>query len=699
MAVKYLPWVIVITSLSWGCTKGTLREKIFGKSEPSSEEYGTPFAVQNVMRLSALPPNVNLGIRDYANCEEISADLSRTLDSMNAQNKALIAKSIQDQLNWMRRPQTHQSETAQADSASSGSETMTNVQEQGVDEADSFRIGQNLIFARKTDGIAVVDRQTLAYVGHIPLLSRTQVQLYTQDQQFILIQMVPKQDPMQMSLSSPISTTDSSRYYADDQMSTDIRIYDTQPGSMPTLKKNWVWEGKYLDSRLIQNQLVLVMNDSLTGVPASFAWDEFSEESWFSDPEAFEIFSRMKSYYSKQSLSPIQNESISGVPCTAISQRKVADFDLSFTKILSLDITKNEAQAKVIGTIGQGQQIYVTQDSIYLIKNGFNWFSGFGAYSNYGSSEEKVYLRQAMFNPNDGDLKMVAEGEVPGRIKDRWALRGLNAGKNLVITTSTGLLWNSAENVAQNHLFVLQLDESNRILQILSGIQNFGTHEDIRSVRYVGDKVYVVTFKKTDPLFAFDLSDLTQPQLLSGLKIPGFSTYMHPVAEGRMLGLGFDAADMGAYALYQGIQVSLFDISDPREMARIDNHVYGNRGSSSEATSNHHAFFFDAASGLIGIPIVILPKDNQAFFSGTLILAYENDKLVEKGRISHQEWIPGGASSGYGQWWQNQQASQDVNRVYRVDDRLITISPYGLKAFALDNFAYPLVSTVFTVKN
>ncbi|RYZ55497.1 MAG: hypothetical protein EOP07_14100, partial [Proteobacteria bacterium] len=307
-------------------------------------------------------------------------------------------------------------------------------------------------------------------------------------------------------------------------------------------------------------------------------------------------------------------------------------------------------------------------------------------------------------DPKTGALSAAGEGQVNGHIKDRWALRSLNEGKNLIVASSTGLLTaSSGPDVAQNHLFVMELNVESKALNVKASILNFGTREDIRSVRYVDDKAYVVTFKKTDPLFAFDLSNLSEPKLLSGLKIPGFSTYMHPLADGRMLGIGFDALEQGDFAYYQGIQVSLFDVSNPLDMARIDNHIYGTRGSSSEVTTDHHAFFYDEVSKLLALPLVELTGDQLKgeetvrTFSGAVIYNFSGDKLEETARLSHAEWIPAQCIANMDStvWWQDHADSMDINRIYQIDNRLITVSPFGIKSYDLTNLAKATVATMF----
>ena len=86
-------------------------------------------------------------------------------------------------------------------------------------------------------------------------------------------------------------------------------------------------------------------------------------------------------------------------------------------------------------------------------------------------------------------------------------------------------------------------------------------------MRFVGDTGYVVTFRQVDPLYVLDLADPTAPRVTGELKIPGYSAYLHPVGPGLLLGVGRDATPDGATG---GVQVSLFDVSDPADPVRLD---------------------------------------------------------------------------------------------------------------------------------
>jgi uncharacterized secreted protein with C-terminal beta-propeller domain len=136
------------------------------------------------------------------------------------------------------------------------------------------------------------------------------------------------------------------------------------------------------------------------------------------------------------------------------------------------------------------------------------------------------------------------------------------------------------------------LDQSGDDLNVVGSVGGLGQHEFLRGVRFVGDKGYVVTFKKTDPLFVLDLHDPTAPAVAGELKIPGFSEYLHPVGNDLLIGLGRDTDDQGDFALDIGLQVSLFDVSDPANPKRVAVQKLAGRWERSAAEFDHHAFSY-----------------------------------------------------------------------------------------------------------
>jgi len=218
--------------------------------------------------------------------------------------------------------------------------------------------------------------------------------------------------------------------------------------------------------------------------------------------------------------------------------------------------------------------------------------------------------------------------------------------------------------------------------------------EDIRSVRFAGDRGFVVTFKKTDPLFVFDLSEPTAPAVLAELKIPGFSTYMHLMGDDarHLLTIGYDAADQGDFAFFTGVLLQIFDVSNPTAPTLAHREVIGTRGSSSAALTDHLAFNYFAPRDLLSIPITICEGGdqnggfgNEMTFSGLLVYdVTAEDGFSARGRVPH----PVGQEASCGNWWTD--ATSQVKRSVVMDDFVLSISESLIKVNALGDLATDL---------
>ena len=182
-------------------------------------------------------------------------------------------------------------------------------------------------------------------------------------------------------------------------------------------------------------------------------------------------------------------------------------------------------------------------------------------------------------------------------------------------------------------------------------VDGLGKGERIYSVRFIGTTGYVVTFRQTDPLYTLDLRDPAAPKVVGELKIPGYSAYLHPAGDGRLLGLGQDANAQGRV---QGMQVSLFDVRDPAHPARVAQHQ--EKGAHSEAEYDPHAFLYWAPLGLLAVPRW---DDRQP---SVVVLKVADTAITEAGVITH----PGRYTT--------------IRRSLIVGGTLWTLSEQGLKA-------------------
>ncbi|MFZ8907951.1 MAG: beta-propeller domain-containing protein, partial [Nitrosopumilaceae archaeon] len=243
----------------------------------------------------------------------------------------------------------------------------------------------------------------------------------------------------------------------------------------------------------------------------------------------------------------------------------------------------------------------------------------------------------------DGDkLEYQAKGSVPGRLLNQFSMDESN--DRFRVATTTEYYSQYSGMMRSNAVYVLDED-----LKILGGLDEIAPDESIFSARFMGDRLYLVTFQQIDPFFVIDLSSDT-PKILGELKIPGFSNYLHPYDDDHVIGVGRDTKEIGNDRVQQlGVKVALFDVSDVSDPKVIDDYIIGDSSTHSEALNNHKAFFFDKRKNLLSLPISsdknslngisekrIAPDWNR--WNGFYILELDNKNGIDlKGTVTHTE--------------------------------------------------------------
>jgi uncharacterized secreted protein with C-terminal beta-propeller domain len=145
-------------------------------------------------------------------------------------------------------------------------------------------------------------------------------------------------------------------------------------------------------------------------------------------------------------------------------------------------------------------------------------------------------------------------------------------------------------------------------LHVIGKLEGLSPNEQFYSARFMGDRAYLVTYQRMDPLFVIGLSDPTHPKVLGELHINGVSDYLQPYDETHLIGIGFDSTNVTweNAALFQGLKISLFDVTDPSHPVETSRYLIGDRGTSSPATSDHKAVLFDKSLNLLVIPVELV---------------------------------------------------------------------------------------------
>jgi hypothetical protein len=367
--------------------------------------------------------------------------------------------------------------------------------------------------------------------------------------------------------------------------------------------------------------------------------------------------------------------------CQGLYASALADGQ-AFTSLVSFDSAETEVpEAATMTTVlsspgvvmGAPDAMYLAVPHVRAAQSPYGWFEGMEG------ELDASDLHKFAVGKTPADTRYVASGVVKGRVLNQFSLDE-HEGNLRVATTSS----RAPSPDAHSTLTVLQTQGST--LARVGAVDHLAPSEDIRSVRFDGDRAFVVTFKKTDPLYAFDLSSPTAPRLTGELKIPGFSTYMHMMDATHLLTIGYDAVDHGDFAYFDGVLFQIFDVSSPASPVQTFTHKVGTRGSSSEALTNHLAFNYFAPKNLLAVPMTICEGGgdgqfgDQMTFSGLMVLdVTATSGFALHGEVSH----PASSAASCNNWWTN--ASSEVRRSIVLDDYVLSLSDTRLKVNKLND--------------
>lgn len=351
----------------------------------------------------------------------------------------------------------------------------------------------------------------------------------------------------------------------------------------------------------------------------------------------------------------------------------------SFITIAGINMVESGGDINLTTIIGRPGAVYASHESIYIASRhlsggDYGWeFEG----GHYFSDVHKFEIE-----PQQVAVRYVASGVVKGHVLSQFSMDEYEG--YLRIATTSGHVPDP-----DVHSTVLVLEEGGGVLNVVGQVDQIAPGEDIRAVRFDGEKGYVVTFKKTDPLFVLDLSDPYSPMLVGELHIPGFSTYMHKMDDTHLIALGYDADDMGDFAWFDGILLQIFDVSDITNPVLLHREVIGTRGSTSDATTDHLAFTYFRQRNLLALPIIICEGGGNGIygdrmtFSGLLVYRVTlSNGFEELGRISHE--APSDQYNCYN-WWT--ESNSQVKRSIFMEDYVFSIALDKIKVVNINDFS------------
>ena len=331
--------------------------------------------------------------------------------------------------------------------------------------------------------------------------------------------------------------------------------------------------------------------------------------------------------------------------------------------VMTLDMEQGLDNRDVTAILGGGNTIYSSGDALYVTRTSY--------------SPTNSFIQLYKFStPEGAPARYEASGVVAGyHLLNQFAMHETPDGHFWIVTTVVGSE-NAETEDTRTETFVTSFRQQDDELVQVGSVGNLGKNETVYSVRFVGSKAYVVTFRQIDPFYVVDLSDPEDPAVKGELKIPGFSSYLHPLGNDLLLGIGQDATTDGEVT---SAKLSLFDASDPTnplELAvlKLDRGFF-------DAEWDHRAFLYWAPENLLVLPFKSYDYDNYNYFSGAIALSLDltstTDPFTRLARFQH-------ISSDTEDYW-DWDWDAGIRRSIVIDDDLWTVANGSLESRSIAN--------------
>lgn len=473
----------------------------------------------------------------------------------------------------------------------------TNVQVEGVDEADLVESDGDYLYLLADGRLTILDMQGKQpeVTAEVDFNGRA-VGMYLSGDRLTIVEMsAPLYDPWGWS---------DLRFSYDRHRTnkTTVTVLDVDDRATPRLVERTELDGRLVASRMVDGKLRLVLA-SAGGPLASLPGPQMVSSGQDSETGATIYSYETRDAYLAHVLKLVRETQLAGyrqlagvgsgnqVHYESLDERlrgMINGRNHAGTVIAAFNAMDDESGPDDVMKLKgfQATTVYATADHLYL--------AGHEANDDY---DGKLTIHKVGFAGRADHLKLVATGQVDGALINQFAMDE-HEGRLRVVTETWG----------RQSLFVLQ--QQGKTLQAVGVIDNLAPGERLYAVRFVGEHAFAVTFRRVDPLFAIDLSDPTAPVVAGELKIPGYSEYLQPMGGGFLLSIGRGADE--ATGLFQELQASIFDVSDLNEPQLAHRYSFaGGRGTASITTGDrwqigdleHHAVGYFAEAGLLALPV------------------------------------------------------------------------------------------------
>jgi uncharacterized secreted protein with C-terminal beta-propeller domain len=582
--------------------------------------------------------------------------------------------------------------------AQTGDFSGTNNQTAGVDEGDLVKTDGEHLFVLAGDGVDILNAwpaETLGVVSHIttPGWERS---LFLHGTRLTVIS--------QENTWEPVGTPDADTSGGASALSwwnhawqphVNVTVIDVSVVASPTILEQTTLDGWLVDARAIDGRVLVVTQDTFDipapavitipppiqidpvpvdpvpvdpgliagsspipiDMPISIGWPGYPGDGTryvYEDEASYR--DRLQKAWDTVSLPQVTVTATGGGTTTSTlltaghTYLPVTPTDNNLLSVVSFNVDDDTAGPDASTTVaGVSGSVYASASNLYVSATRWgNWWDP----TDTGSTTN-IY----QFDLQDADVQLTAMGAIPGVTLNQFSLDESDDGLLRVATTS------GFGDKATSGIYALTAAAGN--LQTIGSVTGLAPGERIYSVRFIGDRGYVSTFRQVDPLFVIDLANPAKPRVVGQLKVPGFSSYLHPLDATHLLGIGRDVDPATGRVL--GLQLSIFDVSDPANPKRSATYTFAGDGwqSWSAALWDHHAFSWFAKQGILALPVQ--QGDWWQGSNGLIVFKVDpssTDGFQNLGEIKHDD---------------------PVQRSIRIGDFLYSVSAGEVKVHRLDD--------------
>lgn len=542
--------------------------------------------------------------------------------------------------------------SADMSGAETNSFSSTNIQVEGVDEADIIKTDGTFIYE-----IVIAEKVSVQITKVVPANDITieatmmfeedfyPYQLFLHDDQLIVI----GQTYEEQRLDNEQSNSDAIIGIPMMDGMSKANIYDISDRKNPVLTREVAIDGYFSTARLMNGHLYMISNQH----PPLWILEDQEEAD-------------LRPLFLDSSV----NNELHRIPYDQIQYIPNSDAT-SYLMIAAINLNDLSLQAEITTLLGNSGTVYMSKNNLYIsVAN--HVMTPFLALPVSEDQNSEILKFSIVGNK----VEFQHSATIPGTILNQFSMDEHDG--YFRIATTFGNTWDE-EKPSDNRLYIL-----NESMEITGELKNLAKGERIYSARFMGDRIYLVTFKQVDPLFMIDASIPSSPKVLGELKIPGFSNYLHPYDENHLIGFGREIVEMPDEEIgfrTDGVKISIFDVSDVNNPQEKFKEVIGSSWTHSPVEYDHKALLFQKEKNIFAFPIQVyeeIPEnkyEEKEIFQGGYIYNIDiNHGLQLQKKITHLTDRS------------NEDWKYHIQRLIYIDDIIYSVSSEKITAHQMDRY-------------